>query len=287
MNKIRSAFKNEKVQVFFSRGLIVWIALIIIVTFCAMAVFADFLTNYDPNQNDLPMLLNDPSPAHILGTDLYGRDVFARLLYGARVSIVASFSSCAFAAVVGMFLGLLAGYYQKFVARMVLRYVDLQLSIPPLLFTLILGLIFGRGMVGLIIALGFGMIPSFVRLMYSTVLSLMESDFITALKLGNISNLEIIFKHLLPNTFAPMVTMFAMNMGGAILLESTISYLNLGIQQPNASWGNMVSDGQAYLLTHPLLCIVPGICVILLTIAFNILGDSFADAFDPKLRGKL
>ena len=156
-----------------------------------------------------------------------------------------------------------------------------------MLFTLILGLVFGRGMLGLIIALGFGMIPGFVRLMYSTVLSLKESDFVTALKLGNIPSTAIIFKHLLPNTFAPMVTMFAMNMGSAILLESTISYLNLGIQQPNASWGNMVSEGQKYLTTHPLLCIIPGVCVMLLTVAFNILGDSFADAFDPKLRGKL
>jgi ABC-type dipeptide/oligopeptide/nickel transport system permease subunit len=287
MSKKHSLFQSEKVQVFFGRGAIVWIALVIILVFNLAAIFASQLTHYDPNENNLPEMLLNPSLAHPLGTDLYGRDVFTRLLFGARVSITASFCSCAFAAVFGMLLGLLAGYYQKAVSRIILRYVDLQLSIPPLLFTLILGLVFGHGMFGLIVALGFGMIPSFVRLMYSTVITLKESDFITALKLGNISNAAIIFRHLLPNTFAPMITMFAMNMGGAILLESTISYLNLGIQQPAASWGNMVSDGQQYLLSHPSLCIVPGICVMLLTIAFNILGDSFADAFDPKLRGKL
>ncbi len=283
----KPVFKNEKLQVFFSRGAMVWIAVAIIACFCFAAIFADRLSPWDPNRNELRDMLQSPSAQHLLGTDAYGRDVFTRLLYGTRVSIVASFSSCAFAAIAGMLLGLLAGYYQKWVSRAILRYVDLQLSIPPLLFTLILGLVFGRGMLGLVIALGFGMIPGFVRLMYSTVLSLKESDFVTALKLGNISNARIIFMHLLPNTFAPMVTMFAMNMGSAILLESTISYLNLGIQQPNASWGNMVSDGQKYLMTHPLLCIVPGVCVMLLTIAFNILGDSIADAFDPKLRGKL
>lgn len=283
----KPVIKNEKLQVFFSRGAMVWIAVAIIAVFCFAAIFAGNLSPYDPNQNELRDMLQAPSAQHLLGTDAYGRDVFTRLLYGTRVSVVASVSSCAFAAVVGMLLGLLAGYYQKWVSRAILCYVDLQLSIPPLLFTLILGLVFGRGMLGLIIALGFGMIPGFVRLMYSTVLSLKESDFVTALKLGNISNARIIFIHLLPNTFAPMVTMFAMNMGSATLLESTISYLNLGIQQPNASWGNMVSDGQKYLMTHPLLCIVPGVCVMLLTIAFNILGDSVADAFDPKLRGKL
>lgn len=186
----KPVIKNEKLQVFFSRGAMVWIAVAIIAVFCFAAIFAGNLSPYDPNQNELRDMLQAPSAQHLLGTDAYGRDVFTRLLYGTRVSVVASVSSCAFAAVVGMLLGLLAGYYQKWVSR-------------------------------------------------------------------------------------------------AILLESTISYLNLGIQQPNASWGNMVSDGQKYLMTHPLLCIVPGVCVMLLTIAFNILGDSVADAFDPKLRGKL
>ena len=286
MNK-KSRFGNEKLQVFFSRGPIVYFSLFLILLFVIMAVFAEQIAPYNPNQNNLAESLLPASRDHLFGTDLFGRDVFSRLLFGSRVSIVASLSSCAFAAIIGMVLGLLAGYYQGACARVILRYVDLQLSIPPLLFTVILGLIFGHGMFGLIIALGFGSIPGFIRLMYSTVLSLKDSDFVVALRLGRIRDARILFRHLLPNTFAPMVTMFAMNLGGAILLESTISYLGLGIQQPNASWGNMVSDGQKYLLTNPMLCVIPGICIILLTIAFNIIGDSFADAFDPKLRGKL
>ena len=279
--------KNEKLQVFFSRGPIVYLALAIIITFIIMAVFADVLAPHNPNLNSLKDKLLRASSEHPFGTDIFGRDVFSRLLFGARVSIVASFSACAFAAIIGMILGLLAGYYQGFIARIILRYVDLQLSIPPMLFTVILGMVLGRGMIGLIIALGFGMIPSFVRLMYSTVISLRDSDFVVALKIGNVKDFRIIFAHLLPNTFAPMITMFAMNLGGTILLESTISYIGLGIQQPIASWGNTVSDGQKYLLTNPSLCVIPGICIILLTVAFNIIGDSFADAFDPKLRGKL
>ncbi len=283
----KSNHLSPAVRTFFNRGAIVYFAVGVAALFLLCALCAGWLTPYDPNKNVIAEAVQGPSMKHIFGTDEFGRDVLTRLIYGSRISLASSLMACGFAAISGMLLGLLSGYYEGAVGRVILRYVDLQLSIPPLLFTIIIGMFLGKGLTGLIIALGFGLIPSFVRLMHSQVLAIKNSDFITALRLGNIGDWQIIFNHLLPNTLAPMITMFAMNLGTTVMLESTISFLGIGIQQPTASWGNMVADGEKFLFTSPLLCILPGVCVVLLTVAFNIIGDSLADALDPRLRGKL
>lgn len=286
MHKKRK-IQNGALKTFFSRGIIVYVSVGIILMFIFCAVFADKLSPYDPNKMKLMDKLNSASLQHIFGCDTFGRDVLTRLMYGARVSLIASLLSGTFAACTGMLLGLLAGFNKGILRSIILRYVDLQLSIPPLLFTIIIGLFLGHGMGGLIIALGFGMIPSFIRLMYSVVLSIKNCDYIVALRIANVKSYKIVFKHLLPNSFPPMITLFTMNLAYAILLESTISFLGIGIQQPTASWGNMVSDGCKVLLQQPLLTFMPGICVALLAISFNIIGDSLRDAMDPRLKGKL
>jgi len=181
----------------------------------------------------------------------------------------------------------LAGYYEKAAALIIMRYVDIQLSIPPLLFTIVIGLVAGHGLGGLIFAISFGLIPGFTRLMYGIVLSIKESDYIVALRLADIKSYKIILKHLLPNSFPSMIVMFATNLGSAIMLESTLSFLGIGIQMPTASWGNMVSDGYSYLFTNPMLALLPGVCITLIVVAFNIIGDGLRDALDPRLRGKL
>ena len=195
--------------------------------------------------------------------------------------------ACLAAAIIGMLLGLLAGYYEKAAALIIMRYVDIQLSIPPLLFTIVIGLVAGHGLGGLIFAISFGLIPGFTRLMYGIVLSIKESDYIVALRLADIKSYKIILKHLLPNSFPSMIVMFATNLGSAIMLESTLSFLGIGIQMPTASWGNMVSDGYSYLFTNPMLALLPGVCITLIVVAFNIIGDGLRDALDPRLRGKL
>ena len=283
--------KNTKIKsflrTFFSRGIIIKISVVIAFVFIAGAVFAPVIGRYDPNAIELSNALSASGNGHIFGTDAYGRDVFTRLLYGARISLLASVFSCLAAAVVGMLLGLLAGYYEKAVALIIMRYVDIQLSIPPLLFTIVIGLIAGHGLGGLIFAISFGLIPGFTRLMYGIVLSIKESDYIVALRLADIKNYKIILKHLLPNSFPSMIVMFATNLGSAIMLESTLSFLGIGIQMPTASWGNMVSDGYSYLFTNPMLALLPGVCITLIVVAFNIIGDGLRDALDPRLRGKL
>ena len=283
--------KNTKIKsflrTFFSRGIIIKISVVIAFVFIAGAVFAPVIGRYDPNAIELNNALKASGNGHIFGTDAYGRDVFTRLLYGAGISLLASVFSCLAAAIIGMLLGLLAGYYEKAAALIIMRYVDIQLSIPPLLFTIVIGLVAGHGLGGLIFAISFGLIPGFTRLMYGIVLSIKQSDYIVVLRLADIKSYKIILKHLLPNSFPSMIVMFATNLGSAIMLESTLSFLGIGIQMPTASWGNMVSDGYSYLFTNPMLALLPGVCITLIVVAFNIIGDGLRDALDPRLRGKL
>lgn len=283
--------KNSKINVFFgtffSRGIIIKISVILAVLFVIGALFASVISSYDPNAIDLSNTLQNATKGHILGTDAQGRDVFTRLLYGARISLLASVFSCMLAAVLGMLLGLAAGYYEKAAATVIMRYIDIQLSIPPLLFTIIIGIIVGHSLGGLIVAIAFGLIPGFTRMMYGLVLSIKESDYIVALRLEKVPNWKIILKHLLPNCFPSMIVMFATNLGTSIMLESTLSFLGIGIQLPTASWGNMVSDGYSYIFTNPMLALMPGVCITLVVVAFNIIGDGLRDALDPRLRGKL
>lgn len=280
--KLKSFFKT-----FFGRGVIIKISTVLALLFIFGALFANILTPYDPNEINLTMMLSDPSAEHILGCDAQGRDLATRLLFGARISLLASVFSCLLAAVIGMILGLIAGYYEKAAANIILRYIDIQLSIPPLLFTIIIGMLVGRSLFGLIVAIAFGLIPGFTRMMYGLVLQIKESDYIVALRLAQIPTWKILTFHLLPNCFPSMIVMFATNLGSAIMLESTLSFLGIGIQLPTASWGNMVSDGYSYIFTKPLLAFVPGICITLTVVAFNIIGDGLRDALDPRLRGKL
>ena len=272
---------------FFSRGIISYLAVAFIALFLIAAIFAPLLTPYKPNDMNLRNSLATPSIKHLLGCDLHGRDVVTRLLYGARVSLVVSVFSCIIGAIMGMALGLIAGYTNGPLSTLIMRYVDVQLAIPPMLFTITIGILVGHSILGLIFALSFGMLPSYIRLMYGLVLSLKQSDYITALKFANVRTSKIIVRHLLPNAFPTMMVTFTMNLGGTIMLESTLSFLGIGIQQPTATWGSMVADGYQYIFDRPMLAFAPGLCLLLVVLAFNIAGDSLRDAIDPRLRGKL
>ncbi len=278
---------REMCRTFFSRGFIAYASVVVIVLFLVSAIFATILTPYDPNQMDLTSSLELPNAAHIFGCDLHGRDVLSRILYGARISLTISVLSCVVGAVVGMMLGLTAGYRDGILSSVIMRYVDVQLAIPPMLFTIVIGILVGHSIFGMVFALSFGMLPSYIRLMYGLVLSLKETDYIIALRFANVKSYKIILKHLLPNAFPTMMVTFTMNLGATIMQESTLSFLGIGIQQPTASWGSMVADGYQYMFNRPLLAFIPGLCILLVVLAFNIFGDSLRDAIDPRLRGKL
>lgn len=274
-------------RVFFSRGVIAYASVAIILLFVMTALFASLLTPFGPNDMDLKSSLAMPSTVHPFGCDLHGRDVLTRVLYGARISLSISILACLVGAIVGMLLGLIAGYVRGPVSTLIMRYVDLQLAIPPMLFTIVIGMIAGRSIFGMIITLSFGMLPAFIRLMYGIVLSLKETDYVVALNFAKVKRWKIIVKHLLPNAFPTMIVNFSMNLGTVIMTESTLSFLGIGIQQPTASWGSMVAEGYQYIFARPLLAFIPGICILLIVLAFNIFGDSLRDAIDPRLKGKL
>jgi peptide/nickel transport system permease protein len=275
------------IRVFFARGLISEICFAIIIIFVFVAVFAPLISPHDPNVQVLEDRLQKPSSTYFLGTDHLGRDLLSRIIYGARVSLYASFLAGLFAAAIGIFLGLLAGYFGKITSQIILRFTDAMLSIPGIILTLVLAAVMGGGLQSIILAIGIGMVPTYVRMMNGLVLSLKENDFITASRIIGQRNSIILVKHLLPNCFPTLIVLFTINLGVGIMLEAAISFLGVGIDPPTATWGGMVADGYPHLTTSPLISIIPGICIILIVVAFNIVGDGLRDALDPRLRGKL
>ena len=283
----RKRNRKQAMGIFFGRGIIVKLCTVVVVGFIFMAVFADWITPYDPAAQNLVEKLQTPSASHWLGTDFLGRDVLSRVIYGGRVSMYVSLLSGSFAAVIGIGLGLVAGYVTGIVRRVIMGRTDIILSIPGMVFTLIIAAIMGTGVMSLTLAIGIGMIPTYIRMVNGLVLSLKENDYIVASKLVGRSESKILLKHLLPNAFPSLIVLYTINLGNAIMTESSLSYLGVGINPPTATWGNMVSDAYAYLLQAPWLAMIPGICIIILIISFNVVGDGLRDALDPRLRGKL
>lgn len=283
----RKRNRKQAMGIFFGRGIIVKLCTVVVVGFIFMAVFADWITPYDPAAQNLVEKLQTPSASHWLGTDFLGRDVLSRVIYGGRVSMYVSLLSGSFAAVIGIGLGLVAGYVTGIVRRVIMGMTDIILSIPGMVFTLIIAAIMGTGVMSLTLAIGIGMIPTYIRMVNGLVLSLKENDYIVASKLVGRPERKILLKHLLPNAFPSLIVLYTINLGNAIMTESSLSYLGVGINPPTATWGNMVSDAYAYLLQAPWLAMIPGICIIILIISFNVVGDGLRDALDPRLRGKL
>ena len=274
-------------RTFFSRGWVTKLCFGIIVLFVLMAICAPLICRYTPYEQDLKSMLASPSAEHWLGCDNIGRDTFTRLVYGARVSLVTGLLSSIWAAVIGTSIGLIAGYVGGWVNGFVMRITDAMLAIPPIIFTMVLSTMVTGNLVGISVVIGVSILPSYVRMVNGLVISMRQNDYVIAANLINQKQIVIMFRHLLPNCLASMIVTFTMNMGTAIMLESTLSYLGVGIIPPTPAWGVMVSEGYKYLFNQPLVAILPGICIMLIVIAFNIVGDALRDALDPRLRGKL
>lgn len=279
--------RQQSLRIFFGRGVTVKLCSAILVLFVVLSLLLPLVMNLDPNSQDLVNRLATPSAEHWFGTDYLGRDVFARIIYGGRVSLMVSLLAGTFAAAVGIVLGLIAGFFGGVVSRTIMAATDVILSIPNMVFTMIIAAIMGRSVVSLTIAIGIGMVPTYIRMVNGQILQLKENDYVVASSLVGQSSLKILFKHLLPNAFPSLIVLYTINLGNAIMTESSLSYLGVGINPPTATWGNMVSDAYAYLYVAPRLAIIPGICIIVLIIAFNIVGDGLRDSLDPRLRGKL
>ena len=279
--------RKQAIRTFFGRGLLVKICFAFLCLFLIVAIFAPLIAPYDPNKQDLLNKFGTFSREHLLGTDYLGRDELSRIIYGGRVSFIVSLLAGIFSAVFGVILGLIAGYVGGTVNKIIMGATDVVLSIPGLVFTLVIAAIMGKSITSMTLALGIGRIPTYIRMMNGLVLSLKQNDYIEASRLVGQKNWKVLFKHLLPNTFPSLIVLFTINLGNAIMTESSLSYLGIGISPPTATWGNMVNEAYAYLMKAPRLAIIPGVCIIALIISFNVVGDGLRDALDPRLRGKL
>jgi peptide/nickel transport system permease protein len=269
---------EHKVAIF---GLVIILATVIV------AIFAPLLAPYDPYKPDLDNPLVQPSRAHLLGTDALGRDTLSRIIYGTRTSLLIGLMAISLAAAMGMALGLVAGYFSGITNTLVMRFIDALMAFPMILLALVIAALLGGGLTNIVIALGIGLMSIYARLMCGQVLSVKENDYIMAERAMGGSNLRIMLSHILPNCFPPLIVMVTLNMGAAILAEAGLSFLGVGIKPPGAAWGAMVSDGYRYLLKLPILSFAPGLAIMLVVFAFNMLGDGLRDALDPRLRGSI
>ena len=261
------------------------VGLIVIALFIIAAIFAPFLSPYDPNEPDLKAILQQPSTTHLLGTDDVGRDTLSRAIYGARISLIVGLVSVIIAAVVGTALGLCAGYFGGWTQTIIMRFIDALMSFPPIILMMAVAAVLGGGLKNIFVALSIGIIPIYCRLTNGQILTMKESDFISAVRLIGASDLRIMVRHLLPNVFSTLLVAMTMNIGFAILAEASLSFLGIGISPPTATWGSMVSDGYRYLLTNPMLSFAPGLSILAVVLSFNLVGDGLRDALDPQLRG--
>lgn len=248
-----------------------------------MAVFAPLLTAYDPTAQDLSVKELPPgSPGHWLGTDDYGRDMWSRILYGARISLVVGISSVVLGLVGGVAIGFLAGYY-RWLDGPLMRVVDLMFAFPGILLAMLVIAMLGTSLVNVVIAISIWSIPSCARIVRASVLSLKNQEFVTALKAIGASDFRILFKHILPNCLAPIIVFGTMRMATAILSTSALSFLGLGAQPPTPEWGAMIAAGRDFMWTSPHMTIIPGIAIMLTVFAFNVVGDGLRDALDPNM----
>jgi peptide/nickel transport system permease protein len=266
---------------------VVAVGLVFVFLLIFTAIFAPILAPYDPYQQDLKSALKGPSSSHLLGTDEIGRDLLSRIIYGSRISLLVGIVGVSIAGVVGILLGLLAGYYGGWINNIIMRFLDTLLALPPLVLILAIAALLGGGLYNVLIAIGIGMLPTYGRLMCGQVTSLKHNDYITAAKAAGASGIRIMFRHLLPNAFPALLVLLTINLGSAILMEASLSYLGIGILPPTAAWGSMVATGQRFILSNPMLSLLPGFAILVVVLSFNMVGDGVRDAMDPRLRGTL
>lgn len=256
----------------------------IVLCMAFFAVFAPYLTPYSPTEPNVDMMLLPPSSSHVLGTDAVGRDIFTRLLYGARVSLWVGFIAVGISSAIGIALGLISGYFGGIIDEIIMRLVDIMLCFPSFFLILAVIAFLEPSVTNIMVVIGLTSWTGLTRLVRAETLSLRERDFVLAAKLSGASKFRILFVHILPNTLAPVFVSATLGIAGAILVESSLSFLGLGVQPPYPSWGNMLLDGKDVLSNAPWLSLFPGLAIFITVLGYNLLGESLRDILDPRLK---
>lgn len=245
--------------------------------FIIIAVFAPVIAPYNPGQIDMENILTAPSCSHIFGTDSLGRDLFSRMVYGARISLMVGFIAVGIAAVIGIALGAIAGYYGKWVDAVIMRFIDIMLCFPTFFLILAVIALLEPSIVNIMAIIGATSWMGMARLMRAEILSLKERDFIYAERAIGASDLRIITRHLIPNAMAPVLVSITLGIAGAILVESSLSFLGIGVQPPVPSWGNILSEGKAVMGAGWWMMLFPGLAIFITVLGYNLLGEGIRE----------
>ncbi|BBI35967.1 ABC transporter permease [Cohnella abietis] len=259
--------------------------LTVLVIFVVAAIFAPLITPYAFDQGDLLNTNQPPSYKHWFGTDYGGRDIYTRIVYGARLSLWVGLSSVLVSVVVGSILGLLAGYYGRWIDMLVSRLFDIMLAFPSILLAIAIVAMLGPSLQNALLSIAIINVPTFGRLIRSKVVSLKEEDFVLAARSIGMKDRRILFLHILPNCWTPIIVNGTMSIGTAILEAAALGFLGMGAQPPEPEWGKMLADSKDYLLKAPWTVLAPGLSIMLTVIGFNLLGDGLRDVSDPRNKG--
>lgn len=273
----------QRVMQRFRRNRLAVIGALIILLIVLMAIFAPLLAPYDPTEQDYEALLLPPSWEHPFGTDDLGRDILSRIIYGSRYTLLVGIGVVLIVAVVGSLLGFIAGYYRGKLDTLIMRLVDVMLSVPVLVLALAISGALGGGLINVIIAIGAVGWTQFARLVRGEVLHIRGTEYIKAAKALGANDIQIIFFHLAPNMVAPVIVYTTLYIPSAILWAASLSFLGLGVQPPIPEWGALIADGRSYLSYAWWIATMPGLAIMLTVLGFNFMGDGLRDALDPKM----
>ncbi|WP_420897761.1 nickel transporter permease [Brevibacillus marinus] len=266
------------------RNRLAMVGLFLILFFVLLAVFAPLLTRYGYNDQELLNRLQPPSAEHWFGTDDLGRDLFTRVIYGARISLWVGFFAVVGSIVAGSLLGILAGYYGRWVDMLISRFFDIMLAFPAILLAIAIVAALGPSLQNALLAIAIVNIPTYGRLVRARVLSLKEEEFIMAARALGMKDRRILFQHILPNSLAPLIVQGTLGIGTAIIEAAALGFLNLGAQPPEPEWGKMLSDSRQFIQTAPWTLFFPGLSIMLTVLGFNLVGDGLRDALDPRMK---
>lgn len=285
LKEIKSGPWRDGIRLFMRNKTAV-VGLVIVLFFVLLALLAPLITPYDYTAQVLSERLQSPSAEHWFGTDDLGRDIFTRTIYGARISLWVGLLSVVGSIVIGTLLGLVAGFYGKWIDMIISRFFDILLAFPGILLAIAIVAILGPSLQNALYAIAIVNIPTYGRLVRARVLSLRQEEFVTAARAIGVGDSRILLRHILPNSLTPIIVQGTLGVATAIIEAAGLGFLGLGAQPPDPEWGKMLSDSRQFIQTAPWTVIFPGLCILLTSLGFNLMGDGLRDTFDPKLKNQ-